>query len=54
VADVYVNDASGSGTPRTRRPKVSPKFVPQAASGFLMKRELDYLGDALGNSQQLR
>jgi phosphoglycerate kinase len=52
LADVYVNDAFGSAHRAHASTEGITKFVPQAASGFLMKKELDYLGDALGNPKR--
>ena len=47
LADVYVNDAFGSAHRAHASTEGITKFVPQAASGYLMKKELDYLGGAL-------
>jgi phosphoglycerate kinase len=52
LADVYVNDAFGSAHRAHASTEGITKFVQQAASGFLMKKELDYLGDALGNPKR--
>jgi phosphoglycerate kinase len=52
LADVYVNDAFGSAHRAHASTEGITKFVPRAASGFLMKKELDYLGDALGNPKR--
>ena len=52
LADVYVNDAFGSAHRAHASTEGITKFVPQAASGFLMKKELDYLGDALSNPKR--
>ena len=52
LADVYVNDAFGSAHRAHASTEGITKFVSQAASGFLMKKELDYLGDALGNPKR--
>ena len=52
LADVYVNDAFGSAHRAHASTEGITKFVPQAASGFLMKKELDYLGDALTNPKR--
>src|SRR5205085_4382199 len=51
-ADLYVNDAFGSAHRAHASTEGITKFVPQAASGFLMKKELDYLGEALGNPKR--
>lgn len=52
LADVYVNDAFGSAHRAHASTEGITRFVPQAASGFLMKKELDYLGEALGNPKR--
>jgi phosphoglycerate kinase len=52
LADVYVNDAFGSAHRAHASTEGITRFVSQAASGFLMKKELDYLGDALGNPRR--
>jgi phosphoglycerate kinase len=52
LADVYVNDAFGSAHRAHASTEGITKFVPQAASGFLMKKELDYLGEALANPKR--
>ena len=52
LADVYVNDAFGSAHRAHASTEGITKFVPQAASGYLMKKELDYLGEALGNPRR--
>jgi len=49
LADVYVNDAFGSAHRAHASTEGITKFVKQAASGYLMKKELDYLGQALEN-----
>jgi phosphoglycerate kinase len=48
LADVYVNDAFGTAHRAHASTEGITKFVPQAAAGYLMKKELDYLGQALG------
>jgi phosphoglycerate kinase len=52
LADVYVNDAFGSAHRAHASTEGITKFVPKAASGFLMKKELDYLGEALANPKR--
>jgi phosphoglycerate kinase len=49
LADAYVNDAFGSAHRAHASTEGITKFVKQAASGYLMKKELDYLGKALEN-----
>jgi phosphoglycerate kinase len=52
LADVYVNDAFGSAHRAHASTEGITHFVPQAAAGFLMKKELDYLGEALSNPKR--
>ncbi len=52
LADVYVNDAFGSAHRAHASTEGITKFVPQAASGYLMKKELDYLGGALAEPKR--
>ena len=52
LADVYVNDAFGSAHRAHASTEGITHFVPQAAAGYLMKKELDYLGEALGNPRR--
>ena len=52
LADVYVNDAFGTAHRAHASTEGITKFVPQAASGYLMKKELDYLGGALSNPKR--
>jgi phosphoglycerate kinase len=52
LADVYVNDAFGSAHRAHASTEGITKHVPRAASGYLMKKELDYLGEALGNPKR--
>ncbi len=52
LADVYVNDAFGSAHRAHASTEGITRFVPQAASGYLMKKELDYLGEALANPKR--
>lgn len=49
LADVYVNDAFGAAHRAHASTEGITKHVPQAACGYLMKKELDYLGTALAN-----
>lgn len=48
LADLYVNDAFGSAHRAHASTEGITRFVKGAASGYLMKKELDYLGQALG------
>ncbi len=52
LADLYVNDAFGSAHRAHASTEGITKFVPKAASGFLMKKELDYLGGALADPKR--
>jgi phosphoglycerate kinase len=45
LGDVYVNDAFGSA--HRAHSSITGISLPQRAAGYLMKRELDFLGDAI-------
>jgi phosphoglycerate kinase len=47
LADVYVNDAFGTAHRAHASTHGITKFVEKSAAGYLMKKELDYLGGAL-------
>jgi phosphoglycerate kinase len=47
LCDIYVNDAFGTAHRAHASTAGITKFVPQAAAGLLMGRELEYLGKAL-------
>ncbi len=47
LADYYVNDAFGSAHRAHASTAGITKFVEKSAAGFLMQKELDYLGQAL-------
>jgi phosphoglycerate kinase len=49
LADFYVNDAFGSAHRAHASTVGITKFVPKAAAGLLMEKELEYLGRALQN-----
>ncbi len=49
LADVYVNDAFGTAHRAHASTHGITQHLPQAAAGYLMKKELDFLGQALGN-----
>jgi phosphoglycerate kinase len=49
LADLYVNDAFGTAHRAHASTAGITKHLPRSAAGFLMKKELDYLGQALGN-----
>lgn len=47
LADVYVNDAFGTAHRAHASVAGVPAYVPQAAAGFLMEKEIEFLGQAL-------
>jgi phosphoglycerate kinase len=49
LADVYVNDAFGTAHRAHASTEGITKYISEAACGYLMKKELDYLGTALAN-----
>ena len=49
IADIYVNDAFGSAHRAHCSTVGVTKFVPETAVGFLMEKELKYLGNAVEN-----
>lgn len=49
LADVYVNDAFGAAHRSHASITGIPKFVKEAAAGFLMKREVEYLEGAVAD-----
>jgi phosphoglycerate kinase len=52
LADVYVNDAFGSAHRAHASTEGVTRFVQPAVAGFLMEKELRYLGQALSNPQR--
>ncbi|MCG8556111.1 MAG: phosphoglycerate kinase [Proteobacteria bacterium] len=52
LCDVYVNDAFGSAHRAHASTEGITKHVGQAACGYLMKKELDYLGRALSDPKR--
>ena len=52
LADVYVNDAFGSAHRAHASTEGMVKFVPEAAAGLLMAREVAFMGDALANPER--
>jgi phosphoglycerate kinase len=50
--DVYVNDAFGSAHRAHASTEGVTKFIDQCAAGYLMKKELDYLGNAIANPKR--
>jgi phosphoglycerate kinase len=49
LADVWVNDAFGTAHRAHASTAGMARFVKEKAAGFLIRREVDYLGKALGN-----
>lgn len=52
IADVWVNDAFGAAHRAHASTAGMARFVKEKASGFLMKKELDYLGNVLGRPER--
>jgi phosphoglycerate kinase len=52
LADVYVNDAFGSAHRAHASTEGITKFVSTSVAGYLMQKELDYLGKAISNPQR--
>jgi phosphoglycerate kinase len=52
VGDVYVNDAFGTAHRAHASTEGVTRYFDQAAAGYLMKKELDYLGGALTNPKR--
>jgi phosphoglycerate kinase len=52
IADYYVNDAFGSAHRAHASTVGITKFVDRSAAGFLMEKELEYLGKALEDPQR--
>ena len=50
LGDVYVNDAFG--TAHRAHSSMTGVNLPQRAAGYLMKKELDFLGDAVNNPKR--
>lgn len=48
-ADLFVNDAFGTAHRAHASTHGITKYLPRSAAGYLMKKELDFLGGALGN-----
>ncbi len=49
LADIYVNDAFGTAHRAHASTEGVTKFVSQSAAGFLMTKEIKYMGGALSN-----
>ena len=52
LGDVYINDAFGSAHRAHASTEGVTKFIKTCAAGYLMKKELDYLGNALTNPKR--
>ncbi len=52
LGDVYVNDAFGSAHRAHASTEGVTKFIKTCAAGYLMQKELDYLGSALANPKR--
>lgn len=52
LADVYVNDAFGVAHRENASVVDIPKYAKECCAGFLLKKELEYLGDALSDPKR--
>lgn len=52
LGDVYVNDAFGSAHRAHASTEGVTKFIKVCAAGYLMQKELDYLGEAVANPKR--
>jgi len=52
LGDVYINDAFGSAHRAHASTEGVTKYVKTCAAGYLMQKELDYLGSALANPKR--
>lgn len=52
LGDVYINDAFGSAHRAHASTEGVTKFIDTCAAGYLMEKELDYLGSALVNPER--
>lgn len=52
LGDVYVNDAFGTAHRAHASTEGVTKFISTCAAGYLMQKELDYLGKAIANPQR--
>lgn len=52
LGDVYVNDAFGSAHRAHASTEGVTKFLPVSVAGYLMEKELNYLGKAIGNPER--
>ena len=52
LGDVYINDAFGSAHRAHSSTEGVTEFIKTSAAGYLMQKELDYLGDAISNPKR--
>jgi len=52
LADVYINDAFGAAHRAHASTAGVTKYVPQAAAGLLMQKEIKYIGQAVENPER--
>ena len=52
LGDVYINDAFGSAHRAHSSTEGGTKFIKTCAAGYLMQKELDYLGEAISNPKR--
>jgi phosphoglycerate kinase len=52
LGDVYINDAFGSAHRAHSSTEGVTKFIQTSAAGYLMQKELDYLGEAISNPKR--
>lgn len=52
LGDVYINDAFGSAHRAHASTEGVTKFIDTCVAGYLMKKELDYLGSAVSNPER--
>ncbi len=52
LGDVYINDAFGSAHRAHASTEGITKFIKVSAAGYLMQKELDYLGSAISNPKR--
>ncbi len=52
LADIYVNDAFGTAHRAHASTEGVTRYIEQCAAGYLIKKELDYLGQALENPER--
>ncbi len=52
LGDIYINDAFGTAHRAHASTEGVTKFIDTCAAGYLMQKELDYLGSAISNPQR--